>query len=158
MHTHREHVDRCERGSASPKKPQKDNIENNEHLKAGLHLTLSDGMRASAQAQTIKPGRLQLKELETLECFSAVDTLRGFFFFFVRAAKGSRGNAAPSFKQLCNEREADFGFSGPQMCSLNETAKSCGWCCRVHRQTRPETLTRGNICLLNSNETSATAT
>lgn len=92
------------------KKAQKDNIENNEHLKPGLHLTLRDGMRVSAQAQTIKPGRLQLKELEILECFSAVDALRGFFFFFVRAAQGSRGNAAPSFKQLCNKRKADFGF------------------------------------------------
>lgn len=81
MCTHREHVDRCERGAASPKKPQKDNFENNEHLKPGLHLTLRDGMRASARAQTIKCGRLQLKELETLECFSAEDTLRGVFSF-----------------------------------------------------------------------------
>lgn len=95
------------------KKTQKDNIENNEHFKPGLHLTLRDGMRASAQAQTIKPGRLQLKELEILECFSAVDTLRGVvFFLFVRAAQGSRGNAAPSLKQLCNKRDADFGFPG----------------------------------------------
>lgn len=34
---------------------------------------------SSAQAQTIKTGRLQLKELTTLECFNTGDTVRGFF-------------------------------------------------------------------------------